>query len=135
VRRRVRAARAATVVTGVAVAAGLSTGLVIGAQALTRTAPQAGTAHPGTVYLANYFSRTVTPIRTATSAALNPIHLASNLGEGTIAITPDGKTVYVANARAGTVTPILTATNTALKPIKVGPNADRLAITPDGTTL
>jgi YVTN family beta-propeller protein len=134
VRRRIRVARAAMVAAGVAVAAGLSTGLVIGAQALTRTAPQAG-AHPVTAYVANFLSGTVTPIQTASNTALKPIHLASSLGEGSLAITPDGKTVYVANVRAGTVTGIQTATNTALSPIKTGPNADRLAITPDGMTL
>ena len=120
VRRRIRAGRAATAVAGVAVAAGLSAGLAIGVQALTRAAPEAGTAHPATAYVANSRSGTVIPIRTATNTALTPIHVASGLGESTIAITPDGKTVYVANGRSGTVTPIRTDTNTPLSPIRAG---------------
>ena len=71
-----------------------------------------------TLYVANVYSGTVTPIRTATNTALTPIKVGRH-PEG-IAVTPDIKTVYVANYLAGTVTPIQAATGKALKPIKVG---------------
>ncbi len=78
----------------------------------------------------------VTPIRTATGTALQPVKVGSGGGSGpdAIAITPDGETAYVPSYSPGTVTLIRTATNTALKPIKAGTYPVAIAITPDSKT-
>jgi DNA-binding beta-propeller fold protein YncE len=70
--------------------------------------------------VANFGSRTVTPIRTATNTALPAIKIRGY--PAAIAISPDGKTAYVASdgdIRSGWVTPIRIASNTALRPIKL----------------
>ena len=133
-RRRIRAGRALTVVAGVAVLAGICGGLVIGAQALSRVQPPAGTVHSATAYVLNTSSNTVTPIRTATSTALPPVKVGGT--PCAIAVTPDGRTAYgashgLAAGNAGTVTPIRTATSTALPPIRVGHAPCAIAITPN----
>ena len=134
-RRRIRVGRAGMVLASVVVVAGTSTGLVVGAQALTQAGrPSAGPVRPVTAYVANGGSGTVTPIRTVTGVALAPIKVGGHLPFA-IAVTPDGKTAYVANVGSGTVTPIRTATGAALAPIKVGQDPEDLAITPDGKTV
>src|SRR5580693_2085899 len=50
-----------------------------------------GSASPATAYVANYYSGTVTPIRTATNTAGPPITVGS--GPIGMAVLPDGKTV------------------------------------------
>ena len=75
---------------------------------------------------------TVTPIRTATNAALAPITVGQD--PWAFAIAPDGQTIYVTNYQSGTVTPIRTATNTALAPLRIGESPLTIAITPDGQT-
>ena len=86
-----------------------------------------------TAYVANYVSKTVTAIATATNTVSAVIPAGYN--PTAIAITPDGKTVYVVNVsygNPGTVTPIATATNTAGPPIPIptGIYSDAIAITP-----
>ena len=83
-----------------------------------------------TAYVANLDSGNVTPIRTATNRAGQPIRVGG--GPSSIAITPDGKTAYVTSETPGTVTPIRTATSKAGPPIKVGRFPFAIAITPDG---
>ena len=130
-RRRIRAGRAsrmAAVTLGAVAAAGMSGGLVIGAQA--RSQPPAGPApaRPAIAYVANDVSGTVTPIQVATNTALTPVKAGRY--PAVIAVTPDGRTVYVANSGSGTVTPIQTATNTALKPIITGSYPEAITIFP-----
>jgi DNA-binding beta-propeller fold protein YncE len=65
--------------------------------ALTAGSPasRAASVSPGTAYVTNFSSGTVTPIATATNAAGPPI--AAGVNPYVITITPDGKTAYVAN--------------------------------------
>jgi YVTN family beta-propeller protein len=51
-----------------------------------------------------------------------------------VALTPDGTRAYVTNSSAtfGSVSVIETATNTMSDTISIGPNAQSIAITPDG---
>ena len=135
-RRRIRAGRAsrmAAVTLGAVAAAGMSGGLVIGAQARSQPSTGLAPARPAIVYVANDVSGTVTAIQVATGTAGTPVKVGRY--PQAIAVTPDGKTVYVANVGSATVTPIRTATMTALTPIKVGNDPSALAITPDGATL
>jgi YVTN family beta-propeller protein len=88
-----------------------------------------------TLYVGDWDSGTVTPIRTATDTAGKPIDTGANPFGVAMAVTPDGKTVYVVNNEPdGTVTPINTATNTADTNIKVGVTPGAIVITPDGKT-
>jgi YVTN family beta-propeller protein len=71
-----------------------------------------------TVYVPNGVLNTVTPIRTATNAALPPLPVG---GEPfAIVVTPNGKTVFVGNTTTASVTPIRVSTNTPLADIGVG---------------
>jgi YVTN family beta-propeller protein len=80
---------------------------------------KAGASTPAwTAYVANFDSKTVTPIDTATGTTGAPIAVGS--GPSSIAITPNGKTAYVVNGNSDTVTPINTLTNTPGAPIPVG---------------
>ncbi len=86
-----------------------------------------------TVYVANAFSNTVTPIAVATDTAGTPMPAGD--GPFGVAVTPDGATVYVTNVDSDTVTPIAVATNTAGAPIPVGDGPFAVAVTPDGATV
>jgi YVTN family beta-propeller protein len=90
-----------------------------------------------TIYVANTFSNTVTPVTVATGTAGKPIKVGNDPEE--LAITPNGKTVYVVNlpvnGTAGTVTPISTATNTPGRAIPVGAGPAAIVITPNGKTV
>jgi hyaluronoglucosaminidase len=103
-------------------------GTAASAVAASRMTP----ARPRTAYVANYGSGTVTPIRTATGTAGDPITVGT--GPGAAAITPNGKIAFVTNLGSGTVTPIRTATGTASDPIPVGTSPIAIAITPNGKT-
>ncbi len=95
-------------------------------------AADAGLVHPGTAYVVNQDSGTVTPIRTATDIAGTAINVKTY--PYAIAVTPNGKTAYVTNTLLDTVTPIQVATNTAGKAINVGEDPQVIAITPNGKT-
>jgi YVTN family beta-propeller protein len=87
------------------------------------------------LYVGDWDSGTVTPIRTATDTAGKPIDTGANPFGVAMAVTPNGKTVYVVNNEPyGTVTPINTATNTAGANIKVGVTPGAIVITPDSKT-
>jgi YVTN family beta-propeller protein len=119
--KRSLSARAAGLGAATAVVTALTRGLAASsataAAAFPATPLAAGSGHPVTAYVANFYSGTVTPIRTATNTALKAIKVSGT--PYAIAITPDGKTAYVTGGKSATVTPINTATNTALAPIKV----------------
>ncbi len=104
-----------------------SLGVLVGVGASPALAAMSQTA-----YVANYASKTVTPIDTATRSAGTPIPIGT--GPVAVAITPDGRTAYVTDYDANTVTPIDTANDTAGAPIPVGTGPGGIAITPDGTT-
>ena len=72
------------------------------------------------VYVANYFSATVSVIDTATNTVIGgPIPVGA--GASGVAVTSDGSKVYVANYVSNTVSVIDTATNTVIGgPIPVG---------------
>ena len=112
--------------------------LLLGASSLTALAGSAAMAEaaPGTAYVTNEGSGSVTPIEVATNKPGAEIKVGG--GPEEIAITPDGKTVYVVNLIAGTVTPISTATNTPGRPVVVksspGVLLDGIGIAPDGRT-
>jgi YVTN family beta-propeller protein len=98
-------------------------------------ATMAITPNGKTLYVGDWDSGTVTPIRTATNTAGKPIKTGANPFSVAMAVTPNGKTVYVVNEEPhGTVTPINTATNTAGANIKVGVTPAAIVITPDGKT-
>ncbi len=99
---------------------------LLGAVTLTALAGTAATAaaSPGSAYVTNLGSNSVTPIEVATNKAGSEI----TVGEFPIgiAITPDGKTAYVTNfGEAGTVTPIELATNKAGAEITVAAGRSR----------
>jgi YVTN family beta-propeller protein len=108
--------------------------LLLGASSLTALAGGAAmaAAAPGTAYVTNEGSGSVTPIEVATNEPGAEIQVGS--GPEGIAITPDGKTAYVANVKSFSVTPIELATNKAGNAIKVGGAPEGIAITPDGKT-
>ena len=85
-----------------------------------------------TAYVANFASKSVTPIDTATNTAGTAITVG--IEPAGVAITPDGMTAYVPNFGSNTVTPIDTATNMAGTAITVGAGPGGIAITPDGKT-
>ncbi len=88
-----------------------------------------------TLYVGDWDTGTVTPIRTAANTAGRPINTGANPYAVAMAVTPNSKTVYVANEEPdGTVTPIDTATNTAGKNIKTGSEPLAISITPNGKT-
>jgi YVTN family beta-propeller protein len=93
------------------------------------TAAAAGTP-AWTAYVANWMSKTVTPIDTATNTRGTSIAVGN--GASSIAITPNGKTAYVVNTQADSVTPIDTVTNIPGAPISVGSFPQGIAITPNG---
>lgn len=97
-------------------------------------ATMAITPNGKTLYVGDWDSGTVTPIRTATNTAGKPIKTGANPSLVAMAATPNGKTVYVVNQGPGTVTPINTATNTAGPNIKVGVTPGAIVITPNGKT-
>jgi YVTN family beta-propeller protein len=98
-------------------------------------ATMAITPNGRTLYVGDWDSGTVTPIRTASNTAGKPIKTGANPFSVAMAATPNGKTVYVVNSQpAGTVTPIDTATNTAGTNIKVGAWPGAIVITPNGKT-
>jgi DNA-binding beta-propeller fold protein YncE len=79
----------------------------------------------------------VTPVNTATNTPGKPIYLPGLGGDGSIAITPDGRTAYVTTGYPRAVIPISTATDRAGKPIKIRDNNSssfQIVITPDGRT-
>jgi YVTN family beta-propeller protein len=85
-----------------------------------------------TLYAEDQVGQTVTPIRTATNTALEPVKVArdgSLLGD--LEMSPDGKTLYVTGCSDG-VFLINTATNTVRKEIRTGSNtcARQIAIAP-----
>jgi YVTN family beta-propeller protein len=86
-----------------------------------------------TVYVTNYFSRSVTRIDTTTNTAGRAIAVGSTPVE--VAFTPHGKTAYVTNRGSGSVTPINTATNTASRAIATGGSPSGIAVTPDQPPL
>jgi hyaluronoglucosaminidase len=85
-----------------------------------------------TLYVGDWDSGTVTPIRAATNTAGKPIKTGANPALVAMAAIPNGKTVYVVNFGPGTVTPIHTATSTAGPNIKVGVTPGAIVITPNG---
>ena len=84
-----------TAAAAVAPLAMASTGI---AAAAGPPAAQARAAQSVTAYVTNRLG-TVTPIRTATNTALKPITVG--IGNGSIAITPNGKTAYVTSPGIG----------------------------------
>jgi YVTN family beta-propeller protein len=110
-------------------------------------ATMAITPNGKTLYVGDWDSGTVTPIRTATNTAGKPIKTGVVPSVVSMAVTPNGKTLYVVNedpptfapistaaVTAGTVTPINTATNIAGPNIKVGVTPGAIVLTPDGKT-
>jgi YVTN family beta-propeller protein len=109
-----------------------------------RTRGTAPLHRPATVYVANSFSGTVTPILVRGNRPGRPIRVSP--GPEQILIGPAGKTVFVAGHRnlpdrgtPATLTAIRTATNVAGKTLRMCRAApgDQLvmAITPDGSTI
>ena len=81
--------------------------------------------------MANDSSSSVSVIDTATNTVTATVEMFQPVG---VAITPDGTRAYVTNSSAtfGSVSVIDTATNTVTATVGTGPNAQSLAITPDG---
>ncbi len=71
-------------------------------------------------------------IDTSTNTVIATIGMFQPVGA---AITPDGTRVYVTNSSPtfGSVSVIDTASNTVIATVGIGPDAQLLAITPDGT--
>jgi YVTN family beta-propeller protein len=114
---------------GAAAALAASAGATQGMSAQARAAVDRSPAtRPGTAYVVNAGSGTVTPIATATNKAGPAIRAGTDPEK--IAITPDGRTAYVMNSGSGTVTPITTATNKAGPTIGTGKTPFAIAITP-----
>jgi RHS repeat-associated protein len=83
-------------------------------------------------YISNYWSSTVSVIRTSDSTVIATVNVG-NYPRG-IAITPDGTKVYVAQGNnSGTVAVIKTSDNTVVATVPVGSYPGRIAITPDGS--
>src|SRR6516225_4251174 len=85
------------------------------------------------VYVANYFSNTVSVIATATNTVVGVVVLTDNTWPDGLAVTPDGSKVYVTNRFSNDVSVIDTATNTMIGlRIPVGTGPAGVAVTPDG---
>jgi YVTN family beta-propeller protein len=84
------------------------------------------------VYVANNLGGAVSVIDTATNHVIATVAMVQPNG---VAITPDGSRAYVTSNPTGSgfVSAINTATNKVIAKVRVGPNAQLLAITPDGT--
>ena len=67
------------------------------------SAADAGPVHPGTAYVVNQDSGTVTPIRTATDKAGTAINVKTY--PYAIAVTPNGKTAYVLTRGTAKISP------------------------------
>jgi hyaluronoglucosaminidase len=91
------------------------------------------TPNSRTLYVANYFANTVTPVNVATGNVGTPIPAGHN--PQALAVTPEGRILYVADFLGNTVTPVDVATGKPGTPITVGNGPEGLAITPDGRTL
>lgn len=123
----------------------LGTGIAVG----TQGDPGAIAVSPSgeDVYVANYGSRSVSVISTAT----NKVTATVTIGAGAtgkpiaLAVSPDSAHVYVADQGHSQIADIATATNTVAHTIEVGSLADPnvtaggdpniLAVTPDGSKL
>ena len=86
------------------------------------------------VYVANYCSKSVSVIDTAT----NTVTATVNVGTSPcgVAVSPDGTKVYVATLTENLTTPISvidTATNNVTATVIVGHDPRGIAVTPDGT--
>ena len=110
--------------------AGATRGMPVQARAAADRTPA---TRPGTAYVVNAGSGSVTPIAIANNRAGPAIKVGDN--PHAIAITPDGKTAYVANYVSGTVTPITTATGKPGPAITVGKGPFGIAIIPDSRTV
>jgi DNA-binding beta-propeller fold protein YncE len=91
-----------------------------------------------TLWVANSYSGSVTPITTATRVAGTPI--AVDGAPDALAVSSNDATVYVADesssvAKGNNVTPISTSSLSVSTPIAVAAAPTGLAITPDGSTL
>ena len=84
------------------------------------------------VYVANTYSSSVSVIDTSTNTVIATIGMFQPVG---VAVTPDGSRAYVTNSSPtfGSVSVIDTVSNTVIATVGVGPDAQLLAITPDGT--
>ena len=82
------------------------------------------------VYVANWYSNTVSVISTSSNSVVATIPLGSNPHD--VAITPNGLYAYVANAGSGTVSVISTSFNSVVSTIPVGTYPWDVAITPNG---
>jgi DNA-binding beta-propeller fold protein YncE len=91
-----------------------------------------------TLWVANSYSGSVTPITTSTRVAGTPV--AVNGAPDALVVSPDSHTVYVADerssvAKGNNVTPISTSSLSPSAPIAVQKAPTGLAVTPDGSTL
>ncbi len=84
-----------------------------------------------TLYVGDWGSGTVTPIRTAANTAGRPIKTGANPFAIAMAVTPNGKILYVLCAGfpgPQDIVPVNTATNTAGPPINTGLQPTAIAI-------
>lgn len=96
--------------------------------------PQAVLVPPDgrTAYVANFGSRSVTPISTATNKAGPAIGVGSE--PYVLAMAPHHQVMYVVNYGSGTVTPVSTATGKAGRAVRVGTDPESIAFTANGGT-
>jgi len=83
-------------------------------------------------YVANNVSDSVSVIALATDTVIATVAMFQPVG---VALTPDSTRAYVTNSSEvfGSVSVIDTATNALTATIDIGPNAQTVAITPDGS--
>ena len=90
------------------------------------------------LYVANFYSNTVSVIDTAVNKVSATIALSPGFGNSgiSLAITPDGSSLFVLEYNNSTIAVIATSTNTVLTTFSGGTSAGTgLAITQDGTQL
>jgi YVTN family beta-propeller protein len=85
-------------------------------------------------YIADFSSKSVTPIDLRTNQALAPI--AVEMEPFGLAITPDGRRLYVANFAGDSISVIDIATNTVVDTLRgLGKNPWEIGVSPDGSRI
>lgn len=85
------------------------------------------------LYVANYYSDSVSIINTATNTVSAAI--AVGIGPLGISVSPDGSKVYVTNIYDSTISVINTTSNTVSATIPVGSGPAGVSISPDGSNV
>lgn len=87
----------------------------------------------GFAYIANYGSKSVSVINTATNTVAATVPVGDS--PWGVAVAPAGNYIYVSNQQSNTVSVIDGSNNTVISTINVGSSPEGIVISPDGSTL